>query len=280
MNAKIDELVQSHPLGRLCKKAKVKARESRGARRTDSTPQRQRDEAQRRDWPSCEVVKIETPRVSVIIPTFDRGWCLREAVDSALAQEFTNFELIVVDDGSADGTAELLEAYRPKVRLLRQANRGVSAARNRGIAAARGELIAFLDSDDLWLPQKLSTQVEFFRAHPHALIAQTEEIWVRNGRRVNPGKRHRKRSGMIFESSLDLCLVSPSAVMVRRELFDRAGLFDERPAGLRGLRPVAAGELWHPDLSHRHPPHRQTRRPRRPALPRLGAGPIPNCLTP
>ena len=180
----------------------------------------------------------QTPRVSVIIPTFDRGWCLREAVDSALAQEFTNFELIVVDDGSTDGTAELLEAYRPKVRLLRQANRGVSAARNRGIAAARGELIAFLDSDDLWLPQKLATQVEFFRAHPEALIAQTEETWVRNGRRVNPGKRHRKRSGMIFEPSLDLCLVSPSAVMVRRELFDRVGLFDE------GLPACEDYDLW------------------------------------
>jgi glycosyltransferase involved in cell wall biosynthesis len=182
--------------------------------------------------------RISTPRVSVIIPTFDRGWCLREAVDSALAQEFTNFELIVVDDGSADGTAELLEAYRPKVRLLRQANRGVSAARNRGIAAACGDLIAFLDSDDLWLPKKLSTQVEFFRAHPEALIAQTEETWVRNGRRVNSGKRHRKRSGMIFEPSLDLCLVSPSAVMVRRELFDRVGLFDE------GLPACEDYDLW------------------------------------
>lgn len=181
---------------------------------------------------------IKAPLVTVIIPTFERGWCLREAVDSALAQEFTNFELIVVDDGSTDGTAELLEAYRPKVRLLRQANRGVSAARNRGIAAARGQLIAFLDSDDLWLPQKLSTQVEFFRAHPDALIAQTEESWVRNGRRVNPGKRHRKRSGMIFEPSLDLCLVSPSAVMVRRTLFDRVGLFDE------GLPACEDYDLW------------------------------------
>jgi glycosyltransferase involved in cell wall biosynthesis len=182
--------------------------------------------------------KSKTPRVSVIIPTFDRGWCLREAVDSVLAQEFTDFELIVVDDGSTDGTAELLEVYRPKVRLLRQTNRGVSAARNRGIAAAAGGLIAFLDSDDLWLPQKLATQVDFFRVHPDALIAQTEESWVRNGRRVNPGKRHRKRSGMIFEPSLDLCLVSPSAVMVRRELFDRVGLFDE------GLPACEDYDLW------------------------------------
>jgi glycosyltransferase involved in cell wall biosynthesis len=181
---------------------------------------------------------IKAPLVSVIIPAFNRGWCLREAVDSVLAQEFTDFELIVVDDGSTDGTAELLEAYRPKVRLLRQANRGVSAARNRGIAAARGELIAFLDSDDLWLPKKLSTQVEFFRVHPDALIVQTEECWVRKGRRVNPGKRHRKLSGMIFEPSLDLCLVSPSAVMVRRELFDRVGLFDE------GLPACEDYDLW------------------------------------
>jgi glycosyltransferase involved in cell wall biosynthesis len=181
---------------------------------------------------------IKAPLVSVIIPAFNRGWCLREAVDSVLAQEFTDFELIVVDDGSTDGTAGLLEVCRSEVRLLRQANRGVSAARNRGIAAARGQLIAFLDSDDLWLPRKLSTQVEFFRVHPDALIVQTEEKWVRKGRRVNPGKRHRKRSGMIFEASLDLCLVSPSAVMVRRELFDRVGLFDE------GLPACEDYDLW------------------------------------
>ncbi|MDZ7599434.1 MAG: glycosyltransferase, partial [Desulfobacterales bacterium] len=135
--------------------------------------------------------------------------------------------LIVVDDGSTDDTPQLLEGYAGRITVLRQANRGVSAARNAGIAAARGELIAFLDSDDLWLPGKLARQAGFFALHPEALICQTEELWVRNGRRVNPGKRHRKRGGMIFEASLELCLVSPSAVMVRRELFDRVGLFDE-----------------------------------------------------
>jgi glycosyltransferase involved in cell wall biosynthesis len=103
----------------------------------------------------------------------------------------------------------------------------VSAARNAGITASRGALIAFLDSDDLWLPAKLARQVEFFKVNAEALICQAEEIWVRNGRRVNSGKRHRKRGGMIFEPSLELCLVSPSAVMVRRELFDHVGLFDE-----------------------------------------------------
>ena len=174
-------------------------------------------------------MKVESmkPMVSVVIPTYNRAWCLAEAVDSVLAQEFRDFELIVVDDGSADDTPLLLESYGDAIRVLRRGNRGVSAARNAGIAAARGGLIAFLDSDDLWLAGKLSRQVEFFTSHPEALICQTEELWVRNGRRVNPGKRHRKRGGMIFEPSLDLCLVSPSAVMVRQGLFERVGIFDE-----------------------------------------------------
>jgi GT2 family glycosyltransferase len=96
------------------------------------------------------------------------------------------------------------------------------------VAAAGASLIAFLDSDDVWLPGKLARQVEFSEQHPESLICQTEELWVKNGRRVNPARRHRKRGGMIFEPSLELCLVSPSAVMLRRELFDRVGLFDER----------------------------------------------------
>jgi glycosyltransferase involved in cell wall biosynthesis len=172
-------------------------------------------------------VESMTPRVTVVIPTYNRAWSLAEAVDSVLSQESRDFELIVVDDGSADGTPGLLKGYGDAIRVLRQDNRGVSAARNAGIAAGRGELIAFLDSDDIWLPGKLKVQVDFFISHPEALICQTEERWVKNGRRMNPGKRHRKRGGMIFEPSLDLCLVSPSAVMARRELFDRVGLFDE-----------------------------------------------------
>lgn len=169
-----------------------------------------------------------TPAVSVVLPTYNRAWCLREALDSVAGQGFRDFELIVVDDGSTDETACLLGAYGDALRVLRQPRRGVSAARNAGIAAARGKLIAFLDSDDLWLPGKLARQVEFFDRHPAALICQTEELWVKNGRRVNPGQRHRKRGGMIFEPSLELCLVSPSAVMLRRELLDAVGRFDER----------------------------------------------------
>ena len=168
-----------------------------------------------------------TPLVSVIIPTYNRGSIVREAIDSVLNQEFDDFELILVDDGSTDDTAEIMGQYRERVTVLTQRNHGVSAARNRGIRAASGRYIAFLDSDDCWLPQKLSRQVGFFNANPDALICQTEETWIRNGRRVNPKRRHSKPSGMIFERSLELCLVSPSAVMIHHSLFNRVGMFDE-----------------------------------------------------
>lgn len=167
------------------------------------------------------------PLVSVIIPTFNRGWIVKDAIESVLAQDFTDFELIAVDDGSTDNTSEILGEFESDIRVIRQTNRGVSAARNRGIQASVGRWIAFLDSDDLWLPQKLSHQVDFFRSHADAMICQTEEQWIRNGVRVNPKVRHHKFSGLIFERSLELCLVSPSAVMIRKDLFNEVGLFDE-----------------------------------------------------
>jgi glycosyltransferase involved in cell wall biosynthesis len=167
------------------------------------------------------------PQVSVIIPTYNRGWIIKEAIDSVLAQDYTELELIVVDDGSTDHTSDVLDSYRDVIKVFSQKNKGVSAARNRGIAEASGKFIAFLDSDDLWLSQKLSVQIEFFNQTPDALICQTEEVWIRNGLRVNPKKRHKKPSGMIFKPSLELCLVSPSAVMIQRSLLDSVGKFDE-----------------------------------------------------
>jgi glycosyltransferase involved in cell wall biosynthesis len=170
---------------------------------------------------------LKKPLVSVIIPTYNRGWIVKEAIDSVLDQDFSDYELIVVDDGSDDNTREILGAYGTAITVLQQPNRGVSAARNRGIAAAAGGLIAFLDSDDLWLPGKLKTQVKFFEENADAVVNQTQEIWIRNGIRVNPKKRHHKFSGMIFERSLALCLVSPSAVMIKKSLFEAVGVFDE-----------------------------------------------------
>jgi glycosyltransferase involved in cell wall biosynthesis len=173
------------------------------------------------------ILKVdEMLTVSVIIPTFNRAGMLKEAVASVLAQDYDGIDLIVVDDGSTDDTEKVLGTL-PDICVLRQRNRGVSAARNAGIKKASGTFIAFLDSDDLWLPQKLSTQINFFYEHPKACICQTEERWIRNGVRINPKRRHTKPSGMIFERAVALCLVSPSAVMMRKELFEEVGLFDE-----------------------------------------------------
>jgi glycosyltransferase involved in cell wall biosynthesis len=170
---------------------------------------------------------ITPPLVTVIIPTYNRAWSIRRAIDSVLAQNYKNFELIVVNDGSTDATPDILSTYGKAIKVITQHNSGVSAARNQGIAAASGNLIAFLDSDDYWLPQKLSTQAGFFVSHPEALICQTEETWIKNGRRMNPKNRHQKPSGMMFSESLHLCLISPSAVMIRKELFNDVGVFDE-----------------------------------------------------
>lgn len=173
-------------------------------------------------------VRPPAPRVSVVIPTYNRAWSLATAIDSVLSQDFDAFETIVVDDGSTDGTRALLAGYGAALRVIQQANRGVSAARNAGIRKAAAPLVALLDSDDYWLPGKLAVQTAFFDQNPEAVICQTEELWIRNGVRVNSGKRHRKRGGMIFEASLGLCLVSPSAVMLRRSLFESVGFFDEQ----------------------------------------------------
>ena len=166
--------------------------------------------------------------VSVVIPTYNRARKVARAIASVLHQSFSDYEIIVVDDGSTDNTVQVLSLFRRLiVPVIHDENRGVSAARNTGIKASRAPLIAFLDSDDYWLPEKLAEQTAFFRAYPKAVACQTQEQWIRNGRRVNPGNRHLKRGGDIFEPSLKLCLVSPSAAMVRRDLLDEVGFFDE-----------------------------------------------------
>lgn len=165
--------------------------------------------------------------VSVVIPTYNRQRLLERALASVQAQTLPPAEVIVVDDGSSDGTAEWVAAEHPRVILLRSdANQGPAAARNRGITAAREKWLAFLDSDDEWRPEKLRRQMEALAREPEARICHGDEIWIRRGRRVNPRRRHAKSGGWIFRRCLPLCVISPSAVLIHRDVFERVGLFD------------------------------------------------------
>jgi|GEM_PF-430575 len=166
--------------------------------------------------------------VSVIIPTRDRGELVMRAVASALAQTHAALDVVVIDDGSADDTAARLAGVAdPRLRVVSHASaRGVSAARNTGMAVARGDYLALLDSDDEWLPRKVERQLAFMRERGLA-ISQTQEIWMRGGRRVNPVAAYAKPDGFFFEAAVKTCLVSPSTVIFTRALIEDVGGFDE-----------------------------------------------------
>ena len=166
-------------------------------------------------------------KVTVIIPTFNRGYCLAESIQSVLDQDFTDFDLIVVDDGSTDNTPEIMGQFSDVQQIRLEENRGVSFARNQGIAVAKGEWISFLDSDDLWEKKKLATQIKWVENNSNHHAIYTDEIWVRNGVRVNAMNKHRKYSGDIFCYCLPLCIVSPSSVLLHTELLSEVGGFDE-----------------------------------------------------
>lgn len=185
--------------------------------------------------------------VSIVIPTYNRAHTLARALDSVRNQTFGDWELIVVDDGSNDGTADLVANYRePRFRYFRQANQGVSSSRNLGILSSRAPWISFLDSDDYWTDGKLQAQLEALEAQPEYSIVYTNEIWIRRGVRVNPRNVHRKYSGWVYRHCLPLCIISPSSILLKRELFRRRGLFDTR-------LPVCEDyEMWL-RLSARHP---------------------------
>ncbi|NOY54058.1 MAG: glycosyltransferase [Deltaproteobacteria bacterium] len=169
----------------------------------------------------------EKPSVSVIIPTYNRYSLLCEAISSVISQNDQDFELIIIDDGSTDGTGDVGKKFQGKLQYHYQKRRGVSAARNQGIRHARGKWICFLDSDDLWHPRKLEIQRSIMEKDPSMQISYTEEIWYRRGLRVNPGKKHAKQTGWIFEHCLPLCIISPSSVMIRKTLFREIPPFDE-----------------------------------------------------
>ncbi len=176
--------------------------------------------------------------VSVIIPTYNRAGHVGCAVRSVLSQTFEGFELIVVDDGSTDATFEILSGFKDKrLRVAYQENKGVAAARNLGLGLARGLYAAFLDSDDYWMEKKLELQLGFMQDSGFR-ISQTQEAWIRKGKRVNPGSRHQKFAGWIFGRSLKLCLISPSCVMMHMDLVRQGFLFKE------SMRACEDYDLW------------------------------------
>jgi len=166
-------------------------------------------------------------QISVIIPVYNREQSLGRALDSVLKQSSAADEIIVIDDGSNDQSARLVEQHYPQAKLIQQHNKGVSAARNSGIRAARFDWVALLDSDDEWLPDKLAMIRQAHREHSNEVLFHSDEIWIRNGVRVNPMNKHRKAGGYIFKHCLPLCVISPSAAVMQRSLFEKIGLFNE-----------------------------------------------------
>jgi glycosyltransferase involved in cell wall biosynthesis len=174
------------------------------------------------------MLKPNSPFFSVIIPTFNRRHLFEIALKSVRNQTYKDFEVIVVDDGSTDQTNEVIKNFADaRIKYLYQENHGVSHARNRGINISRGKFIAFLDSDDRWVPQKLQRVNELVHQHPHISIFHTNEIWYKDGRLLNQKKKHKKPSGYVYLKALPLCCIGISTSAVKREVFEKIGLFDE-----------------------------------------------------
>ena len=177
-------------------------------------------------------------KVSVIIPTFNRLSLISRAIDSVLSQTIKPFEIIVVDDGSSDNTSTFIKNNYKSVKLIKQNNLGVSKARNVGIKNSSGNWIALLDSDDEWEKNKLEVQIKSLSEYDYYSVCHTNEIWIRNGIRVNQKKRHQKYGGDIFDKCLDICRISPSSIIFKKNIIDEVGWFDE------GLPICEDYDLW------------------------------------
>ncbi|HTI51433.1 MAG TPA: glycosyltransferase family 2 protein [Planctomycetaceae bacterium] len=169
------------------------------------------------------------PRVSVIIPTYNRASLVCAAIESVLGQGYPNLEVLVIDDGSTDDTAQVVARFGTPVRYVRQSNAGAASARNRGIELATGELVAFLDSDDLFLPGKLKEQVQCFQQQPALVLVYCWFSVLDEWGRCRLGRRCRL-TGHVAQELLAQSMQGPLAtptVMVRRPALFEAGLFDE-----------------------------------------------------
>ncbi|AJE03474.1 glycosyltransferase family 2 protein [Geobacter pickeringii] len=180
------------------------------------------------------------PLVSVVIPTYNRKTLVARAIKSVLDQTYDRLELLVIDDGSTDGTGDSLEALRsdPRFRYTFQTNQGQSAARNRGISQAKGDFIAFLDSDNYWQVDKLETQIAFWEENEESDILYSEIIPVDEaGTRITK-KDVGRLSGVILSELLRTNFITNNTVLVRKKCFEEMGGFDER------LRYAEDYDLW------------------------------------
>lgn len=166
-------------------------------------------------------------KISVIIPTYNRIFFLKRSIDSVLEQSLKPYEVIIVDDGSSDGTSTMIKKNYPKINLICQENKGVSAARNIGIRASSGDWVCFLDSDDEWKKNKLSEQMLAIKKNTNYSFCHSNEEWIKNGKKINQKKKHKKYGGNIFKECLDMCRISPSSVMINKSVFDDIGFFNE-----------------------------------------------------
>ncbi|MBD3246520.1 MAG: glycosyltransferase [Candidatus Omnitrophica bacterium] len=171
----------------------------------------------------------EAPFFSVIIPAYNRSDFLKIAMESVLEQTFTDYELIIVDDGSTDDSRDLIAQYlpHPQINAFQQDHRGVSAARNLGLRHARGEYVCFLDSDDRFRTHKLELMHEHIQNFPEYRVFHTEEVWYRNGTLLPQKSYHKKPSGWVFRQALELCCISISTAAVQKGIFQLLGTFDE-----------------------------------------------------
>ena len=165
--------------------------------------------------------------ISVIIPVFNRVKLIARCINSVINQTYPVNEIIVVDDGSNDATYDLIRKNFPQVISIYQENKGVSNARNVGIQSAKSKWIAFLDSDDEWFPNKIEKQISLIKKNPLYKVCHSDEIWIRNDVRVNPMKKHRKYGGDIYKKCLPLCVISPSSIIIHKDIFNDVGLFDK-----------------------------------------------------
>ncbi len=166
-------------------------------------------------------------KISVVIPSHNRKELLKRSINSVNNQTIKPFEIIVVDDGSFDGTEAMIKRNYDFIKFIKQKNKGVSAARNFGIKVSSGEWICFLDSDDEWKNDKLEKQIIAVKSNPDYKFFHSDEIWIKNGKRINQKKKHKKYGGDIFDKCLDMCRISPSSVLIDKTIFDDVGIFNE-----------------------------------------------------